>query len=150
MIRPHPTKSVALTVKQVQKRHHRNAGTSCREVLANFSSSYPDSNLPGRSLSLTRDSMAGSPITKTDKPITKKTKQLPPNAKRKEQQQKVLIAACRRSGFDVFEILQILADLYGWQRIVITSAPGIREHTITNAWSQSKAEKNYRTGHGSP
>jgi hypothetical protein len=83
-------------------------------------------------------------------PIIEKTTQQPRTAKRNEQRQKVFITACRRSGFDGFEILQILADWYGWQRIVITSAPGITEHTITNAWSQSKAEKKYRSSHGSP
>jgi hypothetical protein len=77
--------------------------------------------------------MAGRPI--------KETKTRTPIAKRKKDRQKALIAACRRSGFDGFEMLQILADLYGWQKLVITSAPGITEHTITNAWSQSRQRR---------
>jgi hypothetical protein len=75
-----------------------------------------------------------------DRPILKKTMQPPQTAKKMEQRQTALVAACRRSGFDGFEIIQILADWYGWQKVVITSAPGIIEHAITNAWSQSKAK----------
>jgi len=82
--------------------------------------------------------MAGPAITKEDKAT----------AKRNERRQKALITACRRSGFGGFEIVQILADWYGWQKVKIASAPGITEHTITNAWSQSKAEKQYRSAHG--
>jgi len=106
-------------------------------------------------------SMAGRPITKKTKgrttakstdqrPITKQAKERRPTTKTKEQRQEAFVAACRRSGFDGFELLQILADWYGWQKVVITSAPGITEHTITNAWSQSKTEREYRTGRGSP
>ena len=72
----------------------------------------------------------------------------PATAKTTEQRQKAFIAACRRSGFEGFEILQILADWYGWQKLVITSAPGITEHTVTNAWSQTDTEKKYRTSRG--
>jgi hypothetical protein len=95
--------------------------------------------------------MTGIPISKT------KTRRSPPQkaterratAKTKATRQKALLAACRRSGLEGFEILQILADWYGWQKLVITSAPGITEHTVFNAWSQSKAEKKYRTSQGS-
>ena len=71
-------------------------------------------------------------------------------AKTRAKRQKALLAACRRFGFDGFDIVQILSDFYGWQKVVITSAPGIVEHTITNAWSQSTTERNYRTNNGSP
>jgi hypothetical protein len=84
--------------------------------------------------------MAGRPITKANK---RKTITQP------EKRQQAFIAACRRSGFDGFELLQILTDFYGWQKVIIASAPGITEHVITNAWSQSMAEKNYRTSRGS-
>jgi hypothetical protein len=85
-----------------------------------------------------------------DRPPSEKTQRRPQTAQTKAQRQTTLIAACRRSGFDGFEIIQILADLYGWQKVVITSAPGIIEHTITNAWSQSMAEEHCKSGHGSP
>jgi hypothetical protein len=55
--------------------------------------------------------------------------------------------ACRRSGFDGFEIVQILADWYGWQRVTINPAPGIIEHTVNNAWSQSQADKERTVNH---
>jgi hypothetical protein len=86
--------------------------------------------------------MARQPIIKARKPGT--------NGKTEEQRQKEFIASCRRSGFDGFQIVQILADWYGWQRVTITSAPGITEHTITNAWSQSMPDTGHRSGHGSP
>lgn len=73
------------------------------------------------------------------RPIIKAPKQ-PMVTKTKGHRQEAFITACRRSGFDGFEIIQILADLYGWQKVVITSAPGITEHTITNAWSQLKTK----------
>ena len=63
-----------------------------------------------------------------------------PISNTKDQCQLEIITACRHSDLDGFEIVQILADFYGWQKVVITSAPGITEHTVTNAWSQSKAK----------
>ena len=88
--------------------------------------------------------MAESPMAKT------MTTRKQPTKSKLELRQEALIVLCRRSGFDGFEIVQILVDWYGWQKVVIASAPGITEHTITNAWSQSQAEKTYRTSHGSP
>ena len=91
---------------------------------------------PGHEGKAQERSMAG-------RPVLEKTTQGLQTTKRREQRQKASIAACRRSGFDGFEILQILADWHGWQRIVITSAPGITEHTITNDWNRSKSAKKY-------
>ena len=67
------------------------------------------------------------------RPIAKKI------SKANDQCQLEIITACRDSGLDGFAIVQIMADFYGWQKVVITSAPGITEHTVTNAWSRSKA-----------
>ena len=74
---------------------------------------------------------------------------LPPDGKTKAQKEAQFIAACRRSGFDGFDLVQILTDLYGWQKVMITSAPGITEHTVVNAWSQTATERKYRSARGS-
>jgi len=74
---------------------------------------------------------------------------LPREGKTKAQKEAQSIAACRRSGFDGFDLVQILTDLYGWQKVMITSAPGITEHTVVNAWSQTATERKYRSARGS-
>jgi len=96
--------------------------------------------------------MSGEPIKKTKKrqSLPKKSKERRATTKTKAQREAEFIAACRRSSFEGFDLVQILTDFYGWQKVTIASAPGITEHTMTNAWSQSKAEQKYRTSHGSP
>jgi predicted transcriptional regulator len=94
--------------------------------------------------------MAGQPITKkTDiwEPITKAETERRPTTPAKERPQEVIITACRQSGLDGFEIVQVLADWYGWQRVTITPAPGIVEHTVTNSWSQSRKENENTSSH---
>ncbi len=87
--------------------------------------------------------MTTRPTIRTDEwePVTETATERRPAANSKEQRQELLVAACRRSGFDGFEIVQILADWYGWQRVTIAPAPGIIEHTVNNAWSKSQAVK---------
>jgi hypothetical protein len=95
--------------------------------------------------------MHGHPIIEEAdewQPVTKTARKRLPTSKSKEKRQEQFIAACRRSGFDGFEIVQILADWYGWQKVTITPAPGIIEHTVNNAWSQSQKDKERGSHHG--
>jgi len=89
-------------------------------------------------------------IEETDErqPVTTTAKKRRPTTKSKGQRQELFVKTWRQYGFDGFEIVQILADWYGWQKVTISPAPGIIEHTVTNAWSQSQADKERRSHHG--
>jgi len=93
--------------------------------------------------------MTGKSISRMKKRQSPPKKARRPTVKTKTQKEAQFIAACHRSGFDGFDLVQILTDLYGWQKVMITSAPGITEHTVVNAWSQTATERKYRSARGS-